>query len=199
MGFRTIADFNNIFITADLHLSYISNRSIQLRGFKNPIEHTRVIRDNINSVCKSPSDILIIAGDCGDPDILRVLLNEITPKNIWICIGNHDNKRELINLMKYSKSISRIEENIYIKWRDNKFHISHYPLSEWNGFFHDNGGAFHPHGHTHNKMKSYLRSMDIGLDSHELKPVPLELIVERRAIFPNIDEHGNKIDIPFSL
>lgn len=192
MGFRTIADFNNIFITSDLHLSYILNRSIQLRGFKNPIEHTRVIRDNINSVCKSPSDILIIAGDCGDPDILRVLFKEITPKNIWICIGNHDDKRELINLMKYSKSVSRIEHEIKIRWRDNLYYIQHLPCLEWDAMYRE---SYHWHGHTHGKQKPYLKAMDCGIDVHNLKPVPLELIVEKRELFNNIDSNGYRINI----
>ena len=193
MSFRKIDSYNNIFITADLHLSYIPNRSIQNRGFgSNPIEHTRIIRNNINSVCKSPSDILILNGDCGDPEILKVFLKEITPKNIWICLGNHDKRKELHNLFQY-KLLSRLEENIYIKWRDNKFHICHYPLLEWNGMYHDNGGAYHWYGHTHNKIEPYLRSMDCGLDAHLLKPVSLELIVEKRKVFRNVDENHIKL------
>ena len=63
MSFRKIDDFLNIYIISDLHLSYTLNRSIQNRGFINPIEHTRFIRDNINKICKSHSDVLIINGD----------------------------------------------------------------------------------------------------------------------------------------
>lgn len=191
MSFRKIVDFNNIFITGDLHLSYTLNRSIKNRGFDNPIEHTRVIRNNINSVCKSSSDILIINGDfCNNMDLARVFLKEITPKNIWLTVGNHDRIKELQSL-RANGLVSRIEHEIKISWRDELFHIQHLPCLEFDGMYRN---SYHWFAHCHNKQEPYLRAMDCGWDVWN-QPVPLDKIVELRSGYNNIDENGRRIKI----
>ena len=192
MSFRKIDSFNNIFITGDLHLSYNLNRSIQIRSFDNPIEHTKHIRNNINSVCKSPSDILIINGDfSSDMDLARVFLKEITPKNIWLVLGNHDRIKDLQELRKYGQ-VSIIEHEIKINWRDNQYHIQHLPLIEFDGMYR---GSYHWFAHCHNRQQPYLRAMDCGLDCWDLKPVSLDKIVDLRSQYNNIDESGRRIKI----
>lgn len=190
MSFRKIADFNNLFITGDLHLSYTLNRSIKNRGFDNAIEHTKVIRNNINSVCKSPSDILIINGDfCNDMNLARVFLKDLTPKNIWLTIGNHDKIKDLMSL-RANSIISRIEHEIKINWRGELFHVQHLPLLEFDGLYRN---SYHWYAHTHNTCPPYLRAMDCGLDCFDLKPVDLYKIVELRSQYSNIDEYGKRI------
>lgn len=192
MSFRKIDSYNNIFITSDLHLSYNLNRSIQKRGFDNPIEHTKIVRNNINKVCKSHSDILIINGDfASDMNLARIFLKEITPKNIWLTIGNHDRIKEIQALRQYGQ-VSRIEHEIKINWRDNLYHIQHLPLREFDGFYRN---SYHWFGHTHGTMEPYLRAMDCSLDCWDLCPVPLDRIVELRSEFSNIDEYGKRLDI----
>ena len=53
MVFNTLHNFEDIYVKADLHLSNIVNRTISLRGFTNPQEHTQYIRNIINSTIKS--------------------------------------------------------------------------------------------------------------------------------------------------
>ena len=191
MSFRKIDSFLNIYATGDLHLSHVLNRTIQKRGFDNPEQHTTFIRNQINSVVKSKSDILILGGDLGDATILRWFLPSLTSCNIQILQGNHDHKKELMGLRDIPK-VSRIEENICINWRDNLYHLSHLPHREWQGFFRN---GYHPHFHTHGTMPPFLRSLDMGLDNFECKPVLLDKIVELRSGFSNIDEYGKRIDI----
>lgn len=192
MGFRKIEDYNNLYITGDLHLSYTLNRSIQKRGFNNPIEHTKVIRNNINSICTSHSDILIINGDfSSDMDLARVFLKEITPKNIWLVLGNHDHIKEIMNLRK-DKLVSRVEHELKLNWRENQYVCHHEPMIEWEGYYRN---SYLWHAHTHNTLKPYLRAYDSGLDAHNLFPVPLDKIVELRSEFSNVDEYGKRIEL----
>ena len=192
MSFRKIDDYNRIFITGDLHLSYTLNRSIQKRGFDNPIEHTRIIRNNINSVCISPSDILIINGDfSSDMDLARIFLKEITPKNIWVVLGNHDREKQVRQLLKNGQ-ISRVEHEIKINWRENQYVCHHEPMIEWDGYYRNSYMWF---AHTHNTLKPYLRAMDFGLDNCDLKPRLITDIVELRSQYSNIDEYGKRIEL----
>ena len=190
MGFRKIDSFLNLYITGDLHLSYNLNRSIQNRGFINPIEHTRHIRDTINKTCKSHSDVLIINGDfSSDMDLTRVFLKEITPKNIWAVLGNHDRRKEMQSLFN-GGYISRSEHELKINWRGNQYDIQHLPLREWSSFYRN---GYHWHAHTHNTLQPYLRAHDCGWDVFG-EPVPLDKIVDLRQQYSNIDENGKRIE-----
>lgn len=192
MGFRKIDDYLNILITSDLHLSYTLNRSIQKRGFDNPIEHTRTLRNNINNISKSHSDVLIINGDfTSDMDLARVFLKEITPKNIWLTLGNHCHRKNLQVLLKEGL-VSRIEHELKINWRGELYHIQHLPLREFDGMYRN---SYHWFGHTHGTMEPYLRAMDCSPDCWDLKPVPLDKIVELRSQYSNIDEFGKRIEL----
>jgi len=191
MSFRKIDNFLNIFCTGDLHLSHLMNRSIQKRGFNNPEQHTTFVRNQINSVVKSKSDILIINGDCGSPEILLWFLDSLTSCNIWLTVGNHDHIKELLGLRKLKK-VMRVEDNIKINYRDNLFYISHLPHKEWDGLYRN---SYHPFAHTHNTMKPYLRAIDCGLDAQDMKPIHLDDVVKLRENFTNIDEYGKRIDI----
>ena len=68
MGFKTLKNFEDIYVTADLHLSNIVNRTIKYRGFNNAQEHTKYIRNLINSTIKNKSAVLYILGDVGFRD-----------------------------------------------------------------------------------------------------------------------------------
>ena len=176
MSFSKIDSFLNLYITGDLHLSYNLNRSIQNRGFTNPIEHTRYIRDTINKTCKSHSDVLIINGDfSSDINLTRVFLKEITPKNVWVVVGNHDKKRDLLQLKQYNQ-ISRIEHELKLNWRGELYHTQHLPCVEWDAMYRN---SYHWHAHTHNTMRPYLRAHDCGWDVFG-RPVLLDKIVDLR-------------------
>jgi calcineurin-like phosphoesterase family protein len=191
MGFRKIDNYLNIYATGDLHLSHTLNRSIQKRGFNNPEQHNTFIRNQINSVVKSKSDILILGGDLGDIDILRWFLPSLTSCNIQIIIGNHDHKKELMSLRDI-KSVSRIEDSISIKYGGNDFFLAHHPHLEFPGFYRN---SYHIHFHTHGTLKPYLRAMDFGLDNCDMKPRLITDIVELRSQYSNIDEYGKRIEL----
>lgn len=194
MSFRKIDNHLNIFATGDLHLSHNLNRTIQKRGFNNPEQHTTFVRNQINSVVKNKSDILVLGGDLGDIDLVRMLINSLTTCNCWILQGNHDEKKQLLGLRNMDK-VWRVEENIYINWHDNLFHLSHLPHVEFQGFYRN---AYHPHFHTHGTMEPYCRAMDCGLDAHGMLPISLDRVVELRQAYSNIDEYGKRIEINIS-
>lgn len=184
MSFRTIDNFTNIYITADLHLSSILNRTIKNRGFSDPEEHNIFIRNLINSTITNKSDILYILGDVGfknEDDKLINFIKSLTPR-IRISLGNHDNEKQLKRLWSLG-IIEDFKHDYKIRWNNNIFHFNHLPLLEWEGYYQD---ALHCFAHCHGKRKPYLRAMDIGLDANNMKILNLQDVVDARKGYNNV-------------
>jgi calcineurin-like phosphoesterase family protein len=62
------------------------------------------------------------------------------------------------------------------KFMKHWFHLSHYPLAVWDRKHY---GSIHLHGHSHGSYKAPQggRILDVGVDTNNFSPVPLEWIV----------------------
>jgi calcineurin-like phosphoesterase family protein len=71
------------------------------------------------------------------------------------------------------------------------FFLSHYAHRVWNG---SHKGVIHLYGHSHGSIPDYGKSMDVGVDTNNLKPYSLDeilTIMKKRDIeFP--DHHDVK-------
>lgn len=189
---KKINDFEEIFITADLHLSNDKlNRTIKTRGFDNPKDHTLFIRNLINNTIKNKSATLYIVGDLGfkdDDESMIKFIKSLTP-NVKIAYGNHDSVKQLNRLWKLGIFQDCKHEYVF-NWRENYFHLHHLPLLESQVFFKDGYCCW---GHCHGTVKPFLRSMDVGLDANNMNILNLEEVVNLRKDFHNIDENNNRI------
>ena len=59
--------------------------------------------------------------------------------------------------------------------------LMHYPIVEWNGFYHN---SIHLHGHIHADhlynvrcRDAHLRRYDVGVDANDFKPVSFDEII----------------------
>lgn len=101
-----------------------------------------------------------------------------------LIIGNHDTK-----LLKDEEAMGYfVSVDYYREITDERKHIvlSHYPIAEWNGFYHDN---WHIYGHIHNKtdgtfqyMKQFDRALNAAACINHYMPVSFqELMANNRA------------------
>lgn len=193
MGFKTLNNFENIYVTSDLHLSTIVNRTIACRGFNNAQEHTKFLRNLINSTIKNRSDILYILGDIGfreQDDELIHFIKSLTPR-VKVSLGNHDSERQLKRLWSLGV-FEDFKHDYKIKWNNNIFHLNHFPLLEWDAFF---SNSYHCFGHCHGNQKPYNRAMDVGLDANNMKVLSLTDVVNMRCGFDNIDDNKKKLEL----
>lgn len=193
MGFKKVDNFEDLYVTSDLHLSDTVNRTIAYRGFKSGQEHTKFIRNLINSTIKSKSAILYILGDVGyrdDDQSLISFIKSLTPR-VKICLGNHDSERQLKRFWSMG-IIEDFKHDFKINYNGNLFHLSHFPMLEWDGLFR---GSYHLFGHCHGNQKPYLRSMDIGLDNNNMKILHLNDVVELRKDYNNTNKDNKKIEL----
>lgn len=173
-----------IFFTSDTHFGHNNIIKYTNRPFEDADEMDRVLVRNINDRV-SPRDILYVLGDFamgrGKEKLQHAsdMLSKIECKNVYLVIGNHDVQDvERLKACGFSDVFQYKE----ISHGGQKFCLMHYPLCEWNGFYH---GSYDLHGHVHNEAdynddmrERGLRRYDVGVDANEYAPVSIDEIVE---------------------
>lgn len=104
-----------------------------------------------------------------------------------LIVGNHDTK-----LLKDSEAMSYfVSVDFYREVTDSQKHIvlSHYPIAEWNGFYHD---TYHIYGHIHKRvdgafqyMKQFDRALNAGACINNYTPCSLHELISNNQSFKN--------------
>jgi len=56
--------------------------------------------------------------------------------------------------------------------------LSHYAQRTWQGAFR---GAWHLYGHSHGNLNAFRKSLDVGVDAHDFRPISYEDISEKMS------------------
>lgn len=88
-----------------------------------------------------------------------------------LIIGNHDDKVTLNQRWSSEPSFSKtINDN------GHRIFLCHYAIHSWPGFY---NGTYHFFGHTHGKLPTHGRMMDVGVDAWNLSPVTASEVIAR--------------------
>lgn len=180
--------------SADPHLDHEKIIYLSKRPFHKVCEMNEAIIDAYNDLVQ-PNDTFYILGDfCwGNMDRIVHWRQQIKCKNIIFFIGNHD--KPIIDA--YDKQLPILKKLFReVHWQRTKMingqpiALSHYPMLEWDRFFH---GSWNLFGHVHGNLSplpGHL-ALDVGVDVHEYKPVSYDQIkatMELRKKFNARDE-----------
>lgn len=182
---------NDIFITADLHLSHESIIKHCDRPWKEIEEHDTALIERWNLIVGKRS-LVYVLGDLmmvpKQPDntprmkIYRRLRQRLNSKIILIR-GNHD-----AGSIEYYKCFTDVCDYKEIKYKKTKIICSHYPFVSWNGSFHGKNPMFHGHCHGRIDNSNKLR-IDVGVDCWNYMPVPIDTLIDevnkKREIIKN--------------
>ncbi len=107
-----------------------------------------------------------------------------------LVIGNHDR-----HLLKDDKALSYFESVDALKMikdGDKEIILCHYPIAEWNGYFH---GSYHIYGHIHASrneaydfMKTKERALNAGCMINHYMPASLEELIRNNREFQSNTE-----------
>ncbi len=180
-----------MWFTADLHLSHENIMRHCKRPFGSIEEHDKTIITNINELVK-PGDWLYILGDFAlahawskyskttSTNSIQYYRQQINCRNVVLIMGNHDPhfssgapKQELIDAFTSVHEILRIKFTIHgIR---NHLILCHYAMRTWRNSHH---GSWHIYGHSHGQLSDdpLSLSFDVGVDSNNFKPLKLEQI-----------------------
>lgn len=166
------------FLTADLHIGHEKIIYHCRRPFENKAEHDEIIIKNYNDTV-GKDDHVYILGDI----TYKQHEHLIERLNGWkhIILGNHDVAKNYYGMMSDPKyKIICVKDVHFLKYRmvdeegkSFKRHVwlSHYPHRSWKNSYH---GSYHAFGHCHGTMPNHGRSMDVGVDCHDFKPIHVE-------------------------
>ena len=200
-----------IYFTADTHYGHKNlvkgttdwTNSSRCRDFKTIQGHDDFIVNQINAVV-AQDDVLYHLGDWsfGGFDNIKKFRDRIICSTIHLILGNHDHHIEnnSQNCASYFQSVNHYSE---IKIEGHHIVLSHWPMKIWNK---SHKGSWQLHGHCHNnlqpdnwwtksKIDERRRTMDVGLDTKNLKPWSfdeLNKIMTRLQKYPSGLDHHEK-------
>ena len=182
--------------TSDYHLGHKNILQLCQRPFTDVEEMARAIVDRHNA-CVQANDTVYDLGDFAfrcSAEYAAIWLATLNGKRHLI-LGNHDkplrqaHRRGLLDDLIASGKLTligdrnaRIQTGIRINVEEQEIVLSHYAQRTWHGAFR---GAWHLFGHSHGNLPSFHKSVDIGVDVHDFRPVSF---ADLRTRMDNIDE-----------
>lgn len=167
------------------------------RDFNSLDEMNAAIVNGFNKLVK-PDDIVFHLGDVifGTKQLLPDFLAQLSCKNIYLVMGNHD---DWLGNADWAKKlfIQVWSFGVEVALNGKLFVLCHYPMEVWRD---NNKGSIMCHGHCHHNLKDNInmRRLDVGVDSdaygHE-KYTPwsldevLDVCYNRKSAFKALDHH----------
>ena len=131
--------------------------------------------NNLNELVKE-NDILYNLGDFAFGPLKEIgpIRQRINCKTIHLICGNHD--RKSAKKAWFKELFTTIKTYDEIKHNGHKIVLCHYALRVWNQSHY---GSFMFFGHSHGNLPDNgTRSLDVGVDCHNYKPVSLDWAIE---------------------
>ena len=185
--------------TSDYHLGHRNIIGLCDRPFGNVEEMDQAIIDRHNAHV-GETDTVYDLGDFAfrcTPEYVVQCLTQLKGRRhlLW---GNHDKplrqalKQGLLDGLLASGRLTLIgdpdphlQTALRIKVDEQKIVLAHYAQRTWQGAFR---GTWHLYGHSHGNLSSFRKSIDVGVDAHDFRPVS----------FPELQSRMAQVQEPFS-
>jgi calcineurin-like phosphoesterase family protein len=172
-----------VYFTSDTHFCHEKIIRLCGRPFVNIKQMNETLIQNWNS-CITNDDEVYILGDFAYKGT-EIQINKIVERlkgKKYLIKGNHD---KFIDDIEFKKNFEWIKDYYVLTYENINFILFHYPILEWDGFFHD---SIHLYGHVHNSGKSEdqakrleilgRRAINVGVDVNNFHPISAEKILE---------------------
>ncbi|MTH95526.1 metallophosphoesterase [Roseibium sp. RKSG952] len=160
------------FFTADLHVGHRQIIRHCSRPFQDIDEMHEALIRRWNDRVRSKSDDVYVVGDFGWSGKYSGLERIFAALNgrKHLVKGNHDG-RQVLQLPWSSKPVDRKTLGVEGK----TVYLDHYSLRAWPK---RHFGAYHLYGHSHGNLPGIGRSIDVGVDVWDFRPITLNEAIE---------------------
>lgn len=185
-----------LFFTADTHFDHggISpdgeRRGILKfrRQFMDLGDMQKTLIQNWNFVVRR-EDIVWHLGDFGfKPTNIPAIMKQLNGE-IHLVLGNHDRDWPWSPERVKKYGFASVTPAMYLRYEGYRLYLHHYPCRSWRNSSH---GSFHLYGHSHGDMPGLNRSMDVGVDANDFKPVSFDEVRDKLCVLPDTDHHPEK-------
>ena len=178
--------FNETFLIADTHFCHINIIKYNNRPYTTIKKMNQSLIDNWNKVVDKKDRVIII----GDFAFNRhgYFINILNGKKDLI-LGSHDKMNK--NVLS---QFSNVYDIGYYKLHNRDFVCCHTCMRVWNKCHY---GSIHCFGHSHNRLKTFNLSFDMGVDviENNYSPVHSLEVMERVKIREQEMEENGRIEI----
>ncbi len=187
---RRVISVSNVWFTSDYHMGHFNIIGLCQRPFGGVEEMESAIVERHNAVV-GPDDVVYDLGDfafrCSAEHAVECLRRLNGRRTIlW---GNHDKalrqalKRGLLDDLLESGKITfigdpdpHLQTGLQVVVENQRIVLAHYAQRTWQGAFR---GAWHLYGHSHGNLPPFKKSMDVGVDAWDFRPLSFEQIREQ--------------------
>lgn len=174
-----------ILYTSDLHFGHANILKHDNRPFTDVDEMDRTLIELWNARVQ-PDDTVYIIGDvCYRSEHPADWYLSQLMGHKFLVLGNHD--LAVLNNPKALQCLEGVDKMMFIKDGDNQISLCHYPLAEWNAYYH---GSYHIYGHIHNDkgetyaiMRNKERALNAGCMINNYMPVSFNELVRNNEAF----------------
>jgi calcineurin-like phosphoesterase family protein len=185
---QNYVDLDKIFFTSDTHWGHTNVIKFQGRPFKHTHDMDETMIRNWNEVV--PWDgVVFHLGDVSlmAPGKSLSVLERLNGK-IYLIKGNHE--KSVLRKQSTRDKFEWIRDKYELQVGKQLIVMCHYAHRVWNKSHH---GSFHLYGHSHGSMeeKPWGKSMDVGVDSWDYKPLSyydVERVLSKRKPYQT-DKH----------
>lgn len=171
-----------LLFTSDSHFFDVRILNIQKRPFASLAAHDAALEQLWNDTV-APDDDVWHLGDFarGTAEKIGALLARLNGRK-HLLIGNNDPPHTAqlpgwVDAQHYAE----------LEVEGHKLVLGHYPFRSWNG---DRRGSINLHGHSHGRLASMTRQIDVGVDVWDFRPVSLERVLAHPRGTPRRAEAG---------
>lgn len=187
-----------IYFTSDTHFGHENVIKFNNRPFKNVEQMDSMLIRNWNSVVDYDADVYHL-GDFSltTPERTLRILEQLNG-NIHLIKGNHEKSvlsksfvRDRFAWIKDYYELKVEDPDARGKHGEQSIVLLHYAMKVWNK---SHFGSWHLYGHSHGSLPDDINSLsfDVGVDSHDYKPISYEEVkrIMKKKIFKPLDHHG---------
>ncbi len=185
---------SGIWYTSDLH---ISHRLVSgLRGFEDVAAHDAQLAANWDKVIRPVDQVWVLGDVCGTRGTEATALEWVSqrPGIKHLIAGNHDSchpmHHEAHKMQRaFLEVFASVQQSAVRKIGGHRVRLSHFSYQtdhtaeiRYRAWRFPCDGEWLIHGHTHSDRQiTSSRELHVGLDAHDLRPVPLRWIEDRIA------------------